>query len=100
MHSSKTSWKENWSKKNKKLSATEHKRKSHYSLEIPTDPDKFRKQVKKIFAVAGKCPVKMQILVNSFSTVQVTNLSSKPLPLFQLQSLKSKHCIQEHANLV
>ena len=55
--------------------------------------------MKKIFAVPGKCPVKMQILVNSFSTVQVTNLSSKPLPLLQLQSLKSKHCIQELANL-
>ena len=84
----------------KKGSARKHKRKSRSYQEIPTEPEKFRKHVKKVFSIAGKCPVKTQILVNTFSSVQFATLASKPLPLFQLQSLKAKNCVQEHAKVV
>ena len=39
-------------------------------------------------------------MVNTFSSVQFAILASKPLPLFQLQFLKAKNCVQEHAKLV
>ena len=84
----------------KKQNARDCKRKSRSYQEIPTEPEKFRKHVKKVFSIAGKCPVKTQILVNTFSSVQFATLASKPLPLFQLQSLKTKNHVHEHAKLV
>ena len=42
----------------KKESARKCKRKIRSYQEIPTEPEKFRKHVKKVFSIAGKCPVK------------------------------------------
>ena len=84
----------------KKQSARDCKRKSQSHQEIPNELEKFRKHVKKAFSIAEKCPVKTQILVNTFSSVQFATLASKPLPLFQLQSLKAKNHVQKHAKFV
>ena len=55
----------------------------------------------KVVKLAEKDSVKSNILIKSLETHKIPNFnSSKPLAVFELQALKNKNRVQEHAALV
>ena len=69
-------------------------------LKIPTST-KYGKLVSKVVKVAEKDSVKSNILIKSLEGYKSPNCnSSKPLPVLELQALKTKNRVQEHAALV
>ena len=70
-------------------------------LKIPTSPTKYGKLVSKVVKVAEKDSVKSNILIKSLEAYKIPNCnSSKPLSVLELQALKNKNRVQEHAALV
>ena len=70
-------------------------------LKIPTSPTKYGKLVSKVVKVAEKDSVKSNILIKSLGAYKIPNCnSSKPLSVLELQALKNKNRVQEHAALV
>ena len=95
-HSAKHCLEKKIKNKIKKQNARDHKRKSQSYQEIHSK--KFRKHVKKVFSIAGKCPVKTQILVNTFSSVQVCYTGFRAPST--VPTAVTKNHVQEHAKLV
>ena len=69
-------------------------------LKIPTST-RYGKLVSKVVKVTEKDSVKSNILIKSLEAYKIPNCnSSKPLSVLELQALKNKNRVQEHAALV